>query len=35
MWYKIQIIERSIQLIANNEITNYRYDFDNNQIIKL
>ena len=35
MWYKIEIIERSIQLIVNNEITNYRYDFDNNQIIKL
>ncbi len=35
MWYKIEIIERYIQLIVNNEITNYRYDFDNNQIIKL
>jgi hypothetical protein len=36
-WYvvPIEIIEQSIQLIINNEITKYRYDFDNNEIIKL
>ena len=36
-WYVVPlaIIEQCIQLIVNNEITNYRYDFDNNQIIKL
>jgi hypothetical protein len=36
-WYvvPIGIIEQSIQLIINNEITKYRYDFDNNEIIKL
>jgi hypothetical protein len=36
-WYvvPIEIIEHSIQLIINNEITKYRYDFDNNEIIKL
>lgn len=36
-WYvaPLVIIEQCIQLIINNEIANYRYDFDNNQIIKL
>jgi hypothetical protein len=36
-WYvaPLGIIEQSIQLIINNEISNYRYDFDNNEIIKL
>jgi len=36
-WYvvPIEIIEHSIQLIINNEVTKYRYDFDNNEIIKL
>ena len=36
-WYvvPIEIIEHSIQLIINNAITKYRYNFDNNEIIKL
>lgn len=36
-WYvvPIGIIEQSIQLIINNEIAKYRYDFDNNEIVKL
>jgi hypothetical protein len=36
-WYvaPLGIIEQSIQLIINNEISKYRYDFDNNEIVKL
>lgn len=36
-WYVVPlaIIEQCIQLIINDEITNYRYDFYNDQIIKL
>lgn len=36
-WYvaPLGIIEQSIQLIINNEISKYRYDFENNEIVKL
>jgi len=36
-WYvaPLGIIEQSIQLIINNEISKYRFDFDNNEIVKL